>query len=142
MKFNIGLNVIEQAVSLVKDKFRINFSVKDLTVQDDAVIGDCIRYSTAPRLKMTIMAVMPDDSPFWTAELDYVIFMSDLQDGSLVDEIIGGNIRGHDPEVRQVLRLAFILYNGIQYGVRDIQKKEYLDKVWHPRVVEVRRSLV
>ena len=136
------LSVIDQAVSLVKDKFRINFSVKHYSVQDDMVIGNCIRYSTAPMLEMTIIAVMPDDSPFWTAELDYVIFMSDLEDGSRVDKVIGGNIRGYDPEVRQALRLAFIIYNGIQYGVKGEQRKDYLDKGWHPRVVDVRKSLM
>lgn len=142
MKFNIEPNILDWAVKLVKDKFRINFSVKHYSVQDDVVIGKGIRYSTAPMLVMTIIVVMPDDSPFWTSELDYVIFKSDLEDGSRVDKVIGGNIRGYDQGARQALRLAFILYNGIQYGVKGEQKTDYLDKGWHPRVVDVRRSLM
>jgi hypothetical protein len=133
------LSVINHAVKLVRDKFRIDLSVNRCSVQEDTLIDSAnIRYRTAKRLEMTITVY---DEHFWNAELDYAIFMSDLEDGSLVDEIIGGNIRGYDPEVRQVLRLAFTLYNGIQYGVRNIQKKEYLDKGWHPRVVEVRGCL-
>jgi hypothetical protein len=133
------LSVINHAVKLVRDKFRIDLSVNRCSVQEDTLIDSAsIRCRTAKRLEMTITVY---DEHFWNAELDYAIFMSDLEDGSLVDEIIGGNIRGYDPEVRQVLRLAFILYNGIQYGVRNIQKKEYLDKGWHPRVVEVRGCL-
>jgi hypothetical protein len=136
------LSVINYAVSLVKDKFRINFSVSTLQYTDDAVIDNCIRYGAVPRLEMTIIVEMPDDNPFWTTELDYVIFMSDLEDESRVDKVIGGDIRSYDPEVRQAMRLAFILYNGIQYGVRNMQKEEYLDKGWHPRVVDVRKNLV
>ncbi len=133
------LSVINHAVKLVRDKFRIDLSVNRCSVQEDTLIDSAnIRYRTAKRLEMTITVY---DEHFWNAELDYAIFMSDLEDGSLVDEIIGGNIRGYDPEMRMTLRLAFIIYNGIQYGVKREQKTDYLDKGWHPRVVEVRGCL-
>ena len=136
------LSTINHAVKLVRDKFRIDLSVSRCSVQEDTLIDSAsIRYRTAKRLEMTITVAGPYNEPFWNAELDYAIFISDLDDGSLIDEIIGGDIRGYDPEVRQVLRLAFILYNGIQYGMKREQKTDYLDKGWHPRVVEVRGCL-
>ena len=138
----MNFNVVDQAVKLVKDKFNIDFVVNNYTIQtdpEDVMIGGAIHtFYREPELKMTITVV--EDNTSWTehTDLDYVIFGRDIQDGSLVDEIIGGNIKGYDLDMRQALRLAFIIYNGIMYGVKREQKKDYIDKGWHPRVVSVR----
>jgi len=140
----MNFNVIDQAVKLVRDKFKIDFIVNNYTLETDPeevmMFGDGnkLRLHREPELKMTITVV--EDYTSWTehTDLDYVIFGSDIQDGSLVDEVIGGNIKGYDLAMRQALRLAFIIYNGIQYGVKREQRKDYIDKGWHPRVVSVR----
>jgi hypothetical protein len=137
----MNFNVIDQAVKLVRDKFKIDFIVNNYTIQtdpEDVTIGTWIKYRREPELKMTLTVI--EDHTSWTehTDLDYVIFGSDIQDGSLVDEVIGGNIKGYEPEIRMALRLAFIIYNGIQYGVKREQRKDYIDKGWHPRVVSVK----
>ena len=137
----MNFNVIDQAVKLVRDKFKIDFIVNNYTIQtdpEDVTIGNWIKYRREPELKMTLTIIEDHDS--WTeqTDLDYVIFGRDIQDGSLVDEVIGGNIKGYDLDMRQALRLAFIIYNGIMYGVKREQRKDYIDKGWHPRVVSVR----
>jgi hypothetical protein len=137
----MNFNVIDQAIKLVKDKFKINFVVNNYTIQtdpDDITIDGIVHYRREPELKMTLTVI--EDSVYCTEQidLDYVIFGSDLRDGSIVDEVIGGNIKGYELDMRQALRLAFIIYNGIQYGVKREQRKDYIDKGWHPRVVSVR----
>ena len=137
----MNFNVIDQAVKLVRDKFKIDFIVNNYTIQtdpEDVTIGNWIKYRREPELKMTLTVIEDHDS--WTeqTDLDYVIFGRDIQDGSLVDEVIGGNIKGYDLDMKQALRLAFIIYNGIMYGVKREQRKDYIDKGWHPRVMSVR----
>lgn len=138
----MNFNVIDQAIKLVRDKFKIDFVVNQYTIQtdpEDITIGGVAHHIyREPELRMTLTVVEDHDS--WTehTDLDYVIFGSDLRDGSLVDEVIGGNIKGYELDMRQALRLAFIIYNGIMYGVKREQRKDYIDKGWHPRVVSVR----
>ena len=68
-------------------------------------------------------------------DVKYSISGEDLKDGSLVDELIGGDLKKQAPDMRQVLRLAFILYDGIRYWSTGEQKKEYADKGWSSRLV-------
>ena len=77
------------------------------------------------------------DHDGWTEHIDleYRISGDDLKDGSLVDELIGGDLKKQAPDMRQVLRLAFILYDVIRYWTTGEQKKEYTDKGWSTRVV-------
>lgn len=136
----MSFDIIDQAVKLVKDKFKIDFIVKDYTIQTepehiDTSSGTLTIYRE-PEIRMTI--TLTEDHTSWTEhiDLDYVIFGSDLLDKSPVDEVIGGNIKGYSLDMRRTLRLAFIIYNGIQYGVKGEQRKDYIDKGWHPRVVK------
>ena len=145
MKFNIEPNILDQALKLVRNKLKTDFSIKDFTVQADpvAMTNDNhahVWYCIEPELKLTLTVAEDSNTLIEYTKIDYAIFTGDLQDGSRVDDVIGGDIMGYDPEARQVLRLAFILYNGVQYGMRNIQKREYLDKGWHPRVINVYRN--
>ena len=72
--------------------------------------------------------------------MEYSISGEDLKDGSLVDELIGGDLKKCSPNMRQTLRLAFILYDGIRYAMTGEHKKAYTDKGWVPRVVCVQRQ--
>ena len=72
--------------------------------------------------------------------MSYLIYGKDLEDGSLVDELIGGDLKKQAPDMRQTLRLAFILFDGIRYAMTGEHKKTYADKGWLPRVVCIRRQ--
>ena len=72
--------------------------------------------------------------------MSYLIYGKDLEDGSLVDELIGGDLKKHAPNMRQVLRLAFILYDGIRYAMTGEHKKAYADKGWRSRVLIIQRQ--
>ena len=82
------------------------------------------------------------DHDGWTESIDleYRISGDDLKDGSLVDELIGGDLKKQAPDMRQVLRLAFILYDGIRWGRTGTWKKEYTDKGWSTRLVSAQRQ--
>lgn len=88
-----------------------------------------------PQLKIDLAVIK--DHGGWTEHMDleYSISGDDLKDGSLVDELIGGDLSKQAPDMRQALRLAFILYDGIRYWTTGEQKKEYTDKGWSTRVV-------
>ena len=141
------LIVVEKAAKLIRDKFDIDFAItqcsKEAQPADEAVgiDGTVLRVGREPELKIESV-VVKDHGGGWIERIDvsYLIYGKDLEDGSLVDELIGGDLKKHAPNMRQVLRLAFILYDGIRYAMTSEHKKAYADKGWLPRVVCIRRQ--
>ena len=141
------LNIIDKAAKLIRDKFDIDFAItqcsKEAQPADEAVgiDGTVLRVGREPELKIESV-VVKDHGGGWIEHIDvsYLIYGKDLEDGSLVDELIGGDLKKCSPNMRQTLRLAFILYDGIRYGMRGNHKKAYADKGWLPRVVGVQRQ--
>ena len=132
------LNIIEQAATLIRDKFKIGLIITQCSIETGnwPVTPDIYAYlGIDPQLKIELIVVK--DHGGWTEHiyLEYSILGEDLKDGSLVDELIGGDLSKQAPDMRQVLRLAFILYDGIRYWTTGEQKKEYTDKGWSTRVV-------
>ena len=124
------LNIIEQAATLIRDKFKIGLIIAQCFIEAGPAF-----LSIDPQLKINLTTTKDHDG--WTEHiyLEYSISGEDLKDGSLIDELIGGDLKKQAPGMRQVLRLAFILYDGIRYGTTGEQKKEYTDKGWSTRVV-------
>ena len=138
------LIVAEKAAKLVRDKFNIDFAITQCSREiktTTATIGIPIYLKPEPELKIEL-TVNKDHGGGWIERIDlsYVIYGKDLEDGSLVDELIGGDLRRQPPDMRQTLRLAFILYDGIRYAMTGEHKKAYTDKGWLPRVVGVQRQ--
>lgn len=136
------LDIIEKAAKLVRDKFNIDFAITQCSREikaTTATIG--VPIYLKPELKIDSI-VVKDHGGGWIERIDisYSVCGEDLEDGSLVDELIGGDLKKHSPNMRQTLRLAFILYDGIRYAMTGEQKKAYTDKGWLPRVVCVRRQ--
>ena len=117
------LNIIEQAAKLIRDKFKI-----DLIITQCSIEAGPAYLSIDPQLRIEVTTTK--DHGGWTEHIDleYSISGEDLKDGSLVDELIGGDLKKQAPDMRQVLRLAFILYDGIRYWTTGEQKKDYTDK--------------
>ena len=141
------LIVAEKAAKLIRDKFNIDFAItqcsKEAQPAGEAVgiDGTVLRVGREPELKIESV-VVKDHGGGWIERIDlsYLIYGKDLEDGSLVDELIGGDLKKHAPNMRQVLRLAFILYDGLRYAMTGEHKKAYADKGWLPRGVCVRRQ--
>ena len=138
------LDIIYKAAKLIRDKFDIDFAITQCSKEiktTTAAIGVPIYLKPDPELKIESV-VVKDHGGGWIERVDlsYVVYGRDLEDGSLVDELIGGDLKKHAPNMRQVLRLAFILYDGIRYAMTGEHKKAYADKGWLPRVVCVRRQ--
>ena len=141
------LNIIEKAAKLVRDKFNIDFAItqcsREARPAGEAVgiDGTVLCVGREPELKIEL-TVNKDHGGGWIerVELSYVVYGKDLEDGSLVDELIGGDLRRQPPDMRQTLRLAFILYDGVRYGLRGNHKKAYMDKGWLPRVSVIQRQ--
>ena len=141
------LIVVEKAAKLVRDKFNIDFAItqcsKEAQPADEAVgiDGTVLRVGREPELKIESV-VVKDHGSGWIERVDlsYTIYGRDLEDGSLVDELIGGDLNKQAPDMRQTLRLAFILFDGIRYAMTGEHKKAYTDKGWLPRVVCVQRQ--
>lgn len=136
------LDIIYKAAKLVKDKFNIDFAITQCSREikaTTATIG--VPICLKPELKIESI-VVKDHGGGWIERIDisYLIRGEDLEDGSLVDELIGGDLKKQSPDMRQTLRLAFILFDGIRYAMTGEMKKAYTDKGWLPRVICVRRQ--
>ena len=136
------LNIIDKAAKLVRDKFDIDFAITQCSREikkTAATIG--VPIYLKPELKIDSI-VVKDHGDGWIERVDlsYTIYGRDLEDGSLVDELIGGDMKKCSPNMRQTLRLAFILYDGVRYGLRGNHKKAYMDKGWRPRVSVIHRQ--
>lgn len=140
------LNVVYEAAKLVRDKFDIDFAITSSSIEAQSageavgIDGTVLCVGREPELK--IESIVVKDHGGWTERIDisYSIYGEDLEDGSLVDELIGGDLRRQPPNMRQVLRLAFILFDGIRYAMTGEMKKAYTDKGWRPRVLVVQRQ--
>ena len=137
------LDIIYKAAKLIRDKFDIDFAITQCSREiktTTAAIGVPIYMKPEPELKIESIVVKDHGGWIERVDLSYVVYGKDLEDGSLVDELIGGDLKKHSPDMRQVLRLAFILYDGVRYGMRGNHKKAYTDKGWLPRVVCIQRQ--
>ena len=138
-----NLDIIYKAAKLVRDKFDIDFAITQCSREiktTTAAVGVPIYLKPEPELKIESIVVKDHGGWIERVDLSYVVYGEDLEDGSLVDELIGGDLKKHSPDMRQVLRLAFILYDGVRYGMRGNHKKAYTDKGWCPRVVCIQRQ--
>ena len=129
------VNIIEQAAKLIRDKFKIDLNITQCSIE----VGLAF-LSIDPRLRIELTTTKDHDG--WTEHIDleYSISGDDLKDGSLVDELIGGDLSKQAPDMRQTLRLAFILYDGIRWGRTGTWKIEYADKGWLPKVTNIQRQ--
>ena len=140
------LNIIEQAAKLIRDKFDIDLIITQCSIEAQpageaiSIDGTVLCVGREPELKIELTTTKDHGGWIERIDLGYAIYGRDLEDGSLIDELIGGDMKKHSPNMRQVLRLAFVLYDGIRYGMRGNHKKAYTDKGWLPRVTGVQRQ--
>ena len=125
------LDIVEQAAKFIRNKFKIGLIITQCSIEAGnwSVTPDIYAYlSLDPQLKIAL--TMIKDHGGWTEHIDleYSISGEDLKDGSLVDELIGGDLSKQAPDMRHALRLAFIIYDGIRYATTGEHKKEYTDK--------------
>ena len=140
------LDIIDKAAKLVRDKFNIDFAITSSSIgaqpagEAVGIDGTVLCISREPELRIDL--TVTKDHAGWIERIDvsYLICDKDLEDGSLVDELIGGDLKKQAPNTRQVLRLAFILYDGIRYAMRGNHKKAYTDRGWLPRVISIQRQ--
>ena len=140
------LDIIDKAAKLIRDKFDIDFAITQHSIEaqpaDKAVGIDGTVLCVGREPELRIESIVVKDHGSWIERMDvsYLICGRDLEDGSLVDELIGGDLKKQAPNMRQVLRLAFILYDGIRYAMRGNHKKAYMDKGWLPRISVIQRQ--
>ncbi len=135
------INIIDQAAKMVRDKFSIDFAITQCSREiktTTAAVG--VPIYLKPELKIALTVTKDHGGWGEHIDLEYSIYGEDLEDGSQVDELIGGDLKKQAPNMRQVLRLAFILYDGIRYGTTGEQKQEYADKGWLPKVTNIQRQ--
>lgn len=141
------LNIIDKAAKLVRGKFNIDFTITQCSIEEQpaepsTTATGCVPVYLNHEPELKIESIVVKDHGGWIERIDvsYSIYGEDLEDGSLVDELIGGDLSKQSPNMRQTLRLAFVLYDGIRYAMRGNHKKAYMDKGWLPRVSVVQRQ--
>ena len=115
---------------LIREKFKIDLNITRCSIEAGPAF-----LSIDPQLKIALTMIKDHGGRTEHIDLEYRISGDDLKDGSQVDELIGGDLSKQAPDMRQVLRLAFILYDGIRCWMTGEQKKEYTDKGWSTRAV-------
>ena len=139
-----NLDIIDKAAKLVRDKFNIDFTITGSSIEAQpageaiSIDGAVLCITREPELRIESIVVKDHSGWIERIDLEYSIYGRDLEDGSLVNELIGGDLNKHSPNMRQTLRLAFVLYDGIRYAMTGEQKKAYTDKGWCPRVISIR----
>ena len=140
------VNIIEQAATLIRDKFKIGLIITQCSIEAQpageavGIDGTVLCVSREPELRIALTTTKDHGGWIERIDLEYSIYGRDLEDGSQVDELIGGDLKKQAPNMRQVLRLAFILYDGIRWGRTGTLKKEYADKGWLPKVTNIQRQ--
>ena len=129
------VNIIEQVATLIRDKFKIGLIITQCSIEAGPAY-----LSIDPQLKIELTTTKDHGGWIEHIDLEYRISGEDLKDGSLVDELIGGDLSKQAPDMRQILRLAFILYDGIRWGRTGTWKQEYADKGWLPKVTNIQRQ--
>ena len=140
------LDIIYKAAKLIRDKFDIDFAITSSSIEAQpageavGIDGTVLCVGREPELR--IDSIVIKDHGRWIERMDvsYSICGEDLEDGSLVDELIGGDLKKRSPSMRQTLRLAFVLYDGVRYAMTGERKKAYADKGWLPRVISIQRQ--
>ena len=134
---------VEEAINLVKKKKNINFEVYQCSMEND--LGEAIGFSGVavpirrePELRLELVVKTPHGDWEEETKLHYCIFGSDLRDGSIVDKIIGGDMSEYSTNKKEILRLAFIIYDGIRYGIHREVRKSDIDAGWRSRVTEIK----
>ena len=141
-----NLDIIDKAAKLVRDKFNIDLTITQCSIEAQpageaiSIDGTVLCIAREPELKIDSTVVKDHDGWSERINVSYSIYGRDLEDGSLVDELIGVDLKKHSPNMRQTLRLAFILYDGIRYAMTSEQKKAYADKGWLPKVTNIQRQ--
>ena len=139
----MNFNTLDEAVILVKKKFNVDFTLMNCRIEQfpetTTAFGGFTAHIKVPMtIKLELTVKTDHDSWIENTDLEYAIFDKDINDGSEVDKVIGGDMTKYTPEKREVLRLAFIIYNGIKYGVDREMRKIDIDNGWHPRVVSAK----
>ena len=140
------LNIIEQATTLIRDKFKIGLIITQCSIEAQpageavGIDGTVLCVGREPELKIELTTTKDHGGWIEHIDLEYRISGEDLKDGSQVDELIGGDLSKQAPDMRQVLRLTFILYDGIRWGRTGTWKQEYADKGWLPKVTNIQRQ--
>lgn len=141
-----NLDIIDKAAKLVRDKFNIDFAITNSSIEAQpageaiSIDGAVLCAGRESELKIELTTTKDHDSWIERIDLEYSIYGRDLEDDGLVDELIGGDLNKHSPNMRQTLRLVFILYDGIRCIMTGEQKKAYIDKGWRPRVINAQRQ--
>ena len=141
------LNIIDKAAKLVRDKFNIDFAITQCSREAQpageavGIDGTVLCIGREPELNIESVVVKNHgDGWIERVDLSYVVYGKDLEDGSLIDELIGGDLKKQAPDMRQTLRLASILFDGIRCAMTGEMKKAYTDKGWRPRVSVTQRQ--
>ena len=139
----MNFNTLDEAIRLVKKKFNVDFTLMNCGIEQfpetiTAFSGFTAHIKAPMIIKLELTVKTDHGSWVEDTDLEYAIFDKDIKDGSEVDKVIGGDLMKYTPENREVLRLAFIIYNGIKYGVDREMRKIDIDNGWHPRIVSAK----
>ena len=136
-------NLFYTAQELLRKTHNITFFIKECVVEQwpnsTFDYGQFVASIKPPRI-IKLKVEYPTAQTDFSWEADYIITSKDIEEKTIIDELakIPQKIAN---EKKELLRLAFILLDGYGYVVNRTQSKEFLNKGWHPKVVNIKSIL-
>lgn len=138
----MNLTMLNEAVRLVRKHKGVDLYIEEATVEQNRNAAAFNRGFSSmhvhipedPTINIHVRAHKKTNDYTEDYNIELILFMRDLTDGSEVDKVIG-NISSLDRETRETMRLAYILYSGYRYAVDHIMHKDF-----HPRVVSIKQN--
>lgn len=125
-------NTISEAVSLLRRRKNLELLNLECSVEREVEPEPSymrmFRFGPAD-CKLSATVATADEE----VDVEWLIRDADLEDGAEVDAVVG-KIGGLPERAREILRLAYILFDGVRYATKGIQNIRF-----RPRVVSISR---
>ena len=131
---------IYQAADLVRKNNSLDFNITSFVMgRSELPLPGSMGLRKDLNIELDIYTPLND---FYTASADFKLIVEfyELEDGSEIDKLIGGDINKYPLEMRQTLRMAYILFTSVQFVTRDTPI-DFSKVGWQPRITNITKKI-
>ena len=131
---------IDRAADLVRKNNNLNFNITSFVLgRSDLPLPGSMGLRKDLTIELDIYTPLND---LHTASADFklIIEFYELEDGSDIDKLIGGDINKYPLEMRQTLRMAYILFTSVQFVTQDAPI-DFSKVGWQPRITNITKRI-
>ena len=130
---------IDRAADLVRKNNNLNFNITNFAIISPDFTPGNVSLHKDLNIELDIYAPLND---LHTASADFKLIVEpyELEDGSDIDKFIGGEINKYPLEMRQILRMAYILFTSVQFVTKDAPI-DFSKVGWQPRITNITKRI-